>query len=127
MAATRQPATTPARGRSIGSVQSRLPVVEKETIDYAFYITTPAPRQFRGQYGDSWSITCANAETGEKFVILMGGNALRDQDMQALAHALAADSSPFGPLVLEKDVVKGREVWNLVDAPDTAPSTETAS
>lgn len=109
--------TAPTRGRSIGDVQRRLPVIEKETIYYAFFVTA-APRAFTGQYGKSWSVTCANAETGEAFVILMGGNSLRDQDMEAMAdefHRLP--DTRFGPLVLSKESVKGRDTWNLEDAP----------
>lgn len=111
---------TPRAGRKLGDAVVRLPVLEKESITEPFDIVTPPPRSFHGEFGLSWAVTCANRETGEKFVILMGGNGLRDQDMAAIGAALVADpSTPFGPVMLRSIKVKGRDTWELYDVEDS--------
>lgn len=113
-------APTPRTGRKLGDVVVRLPVLEKESITAPFDIVSPPPRMFQGEFGASWSVTCANRETGEKFVILMGGNGLRDQDMHAIGQALAASpAEPFGPVMLRSIKVKGRDTWELYDVEES--------
>jgi hypothetical protein len=112
--------------RRIGDVLPKLPVVPKESVAAPFYVMGP-PSTFSGRYGASWRLPCVDAETGEPFLILFGGNDVRNHDFESLVTYFATNPTErIGPLGLAKTALKeGRETWELIDA-DPAPDSPPA-
>lgn len=94
----------------------QLPVLKKnELADDGVPFDIVQVGKFQGRYGESFRLTCVN-DDGEKFLILMGSNEVRNDKLQAVSAVIATGQS-VGPVKLVTVPIEGsNDTWELVDA-----------
>lgn len=109
-------ATEKTQNLRAGDIAVKLPVVKIEDLKGSTFFATKFGT-FTGRYGLSWRISCADATTGEEFLILMKCNDVRDGEFSDYARALQANpGARIGPLTVASVAVDAGDAWNLVDA-----------
>lgn len=107
--------------RSLNTVAPQLPVFKARELHAAFveFNIWSVSETRGGKFGAGWKLNIVRTDTGERGVILMGMNPVRDEQFAALTFALSKDpTSPIGPCVLESvDIGTGNDAWNIVAAP----------